>query len=115
MHKTRFTVDQLATIKNQVDPLLVPLPLWMEHVENNPRIRFESFLPTPPNTRVAEFVLTEKDWFFSVVASVKDLYREQKLIDRLWFITKLEPKKIMPKADIFDKGVRLPGSFRSNS
>ncbi len=115
MHESSFTPEQLATIKNQVDPLLVPLSLWMTHIENNTRIQFDRYLPTPPNIRVGEFVLTEKDWFGEVVKGLRDLYREEKLIDRLWFITKLEPKQVMPKADIFDRGSRQPGSFRSKS
>ncbi len=114
MRQPLFTSEQLAAIKKQVDPLLVPITLWSLHIENNSRIRFAEFMPTPENIQVADFIVTEKEWFFCVAKSLKDLHFEPKLIERIWFITKLEPKKIMPKIDIFEGGRRQSGSFRSN-
>lgn len=114
MPQPRFTSEQLATIREQMDPLLVPIILWTAHVENNSRVRFNDFLPTPENIQVNDFIVTEKEWFSSVVKSLHNLYFEYKLIERLWHVTKLEPKKIMAKIDIFEGGRRQPGSFRSN-
>lgn len=54
-------------------------------------------------------MLTEKDWFGEIVKSLRNLYKEENLIDRLWFITKLELKQVMPKADFFDKGKGVAG------
>lgn len=113
MFKPFFTSEQLATIKKQVDPLLVPIILWTAHIENNSHIRFNDFLPTPENIQVADFIVTEKEWFFDVVRSLKNLHSDPKRIEGLWFVTKLEPKKIMPKIDIFEGGRRQLGSFRS--
>lgn len=115
MAQTRLTAEQLAIVNTQEYPLLVPITLWKEHLDNNSRIRFNDFLPTPENIHVADFIVTEKEWFFDVVRSLKNLYFEYRLIEGNWFVTKLEPKKIMPKIDIFEGGRRQPGSFRSNS
>ncbi len=113
MHKPLFTSEQLAAIKKQVDPLLVPITLWTVHIENNLHIRFNDFLPTPENIQIADFIVTEKEWFSEIIKSLKNLYFEPKRIEGLWFATKLEPKKIMPKIDIFEGGRRQLGSFRS--
>ena len=113
MSKPLFTSEQLAAIKKQVDPLLVPIIFWTAHIENNLHIRFNYFLPTPANIQVADFIVTEKEWFSDIVKSLKNLYFEPKRIEGLWFVTKLEPKKIMPKIDIFEGGRRQLGSFRS--
>ena len=101
MSKPHFTPTQLEIIKRQVDPLLVPISFWTAHMENNYRIRFEDFLPTPTNIRLADFIITEKEWFFDVIRSVKNLYFEYNLIEGNWFGIKLEPKKKMLKIDIF--------------
>ena len=93
MPKPIFTPEQLEIIKNRVDPLLVPIALWTAHIENNSRIRFDNFLPTPGNIQVAEFIVTENEWFLDIVRSTKNLYFEFEMIERLWFIIMLEPKK----------------------
>lgn len=114
MPQPLFTPEQLATIKKQADPLLVPMILWTAHMENNSRIRFNDFLPTPENIQVTDFIVTEKEWFIDVVRSLRNVHFEHKLIEGLWFVTKLESKKTMPKIDIFEGGRRQVGSFRSN-
>ena len=93
MPKPIFTPVQLEIIKNRVDPFLVPMALWTVHIENNSRIRFNNFMPTPVNIQVAEFIVTENEWFLDIVRSMKNLYFEREMIERLWFIIKLEPKK----------------------
>lgn len=115
MTKPIFTPEQFAAFKKQPDSLLVPIVLWTAHMANNSRIRFDDFLPTPANIQIGDFIVTEKEWFCDVVRSLRNLYFEYKLIDGHWIVTKLEPKKTMPKIDIFEGGRRQPGSFRSNS
>ena len=92
MPKPIFTSEQLEMIKNRVDPLLVPIALWTVHIENNSRIRFDNFLPTPGNIQIAGFIVPENEWFLDIVRSMKNLYFEFEMIERLWFIIKLEPK-----------------------
>lgn len=115
MTKPIFTPEQFAVFKEQEDSLLVPIAFWTAHVTGNTRIRYDHFLPTPANIQIGDFIVTEKEWFFDVVRSLKTLYFEYKLIDGHWLVTKLEPKKTMPKIDIFEGGRRQPGSFGSNS
>ncbi len=109
-----FTDEQRSEIKKQDDALLVPSAMWAEHIEGNPRIRYEDFLPTPGNQMVNGYVVTEKEWFIDIVRSLKNLYFEHKRLNGMWFITKLELKKHMPKIDIFDAGRRAPGSHGSH-
>lgn len=115
MTKPIFTPEQFLSFKKQPDSLLVPIVLWTEHMAENSRIRYEKFLPTPANMQIGDFIVTEKECFFDVVRSLRNLYFEYKLIDGHWIVTKLEPKKTMPKIDIFEGGRRQPGSFGSNS
>ena len=71
MPKPVFAPEQLEIINNRVDSLLVPIALWTAYIENNSRIRFDNFLPTPDNIQVAEFIVTENEWFLDIVKSKK--------------------------------------------
>lgn len=106
----------LEDLKSKHDELVVPLHLWEEHIENNARISKEDF---PSNIKISEYVITEREWFCYIVNKLKYLHHEPTRLSKeqggVWLTTKLEPKKKMPKHDIFDSGQRQPGSFGSGS
>lgn len=97
------------------DPLLVPIELWNMHVEGNERIDKADF---PRKANFYSYVITEREWFTNIIQSLKYLYIENKRLTTneggVWLTCKLEPKKAMPKVDIFDASHRVKGSFRSN-
>lgn len=108
--------EYLEGLKSKHDELVVPLQLWVEHIENNARISKEDF---PQNLKISEYVITERDWFCYVINKTKYLHHEKERLSKeqggVWLTTKLEPKKKMPKHDIFDSGKRQQGSFGSGS
>jgi len=63
-------------------------------------------------------VITEREWFEGLISAFRHLYYKSQRLNHnqgsFWIAVNLEPKKKMPKHDIFDVGNRQSGSFRSN-
>jgi len=98
-------------LKKKHNELVVPLDNWNAYIRDNPRIK-----DVPAHMISGEYVITEREQFDALdkghfYYAPKRLPKEQ---GGFWFAEKLEPKKKMPKHDIFDVGLRQPGSFRSN-
>ncbi|UCV10279.1 hypothetical protein KI614_08615 [Dechloromonas denitrificans] len=97
------------------DPLLVPNIFWQEFIENNDKIDRSDF---PSHINFYSYVITDREWFTDVIHSLKYLYIENKRLPEnlggVWLTCKLEPKKTMPKIDIFNGAHRVKGNFRSN-
>ena len=110
----KMKLEELQAVKGN-DPLLVPIEFWNEHVEGNEKIDRSDF---PPHSIFYSYVITEREWFTDVIRSLKYLYVENKRLTAndggVWLTCKLEPKKSMPKMDIFDAAHRVKGSFRSS-
>lgn len=101
-------------LKKGNDELVVPLDKWNLYVHDN--------LPTEPDQMLdfvisGAHVITERGMYNGFIESLKSLYYENKRLTKqeggFWFAVKLEPKKKMPEHDIFNVGLRQPGSFRS--
>ena len=101
-------------LKNGNDELVVPLDKWNAFIHEN--------LPTEPEDMfefviAGKYVITEREMYNGLVERLKYLYYENKRLTKqeggFWFAVKLEPKKKMPGHDIFNVGLRQPGSFRS--
>lgn len=103
--------DSLKKIR---DELVVPLTIWNNHILDNKRIKPEQM---PKFMISGEYVLTEEDVFEELVDNLKYLFYAKRRLTKdeggFYLVVKLEPKKIMPKHDIFNVGLRQPGSFRS--
>ena len=104
----------LNVLKKKLDELVVPLDKWDLYIKDNPRIKPDQM---PEFAISGAYVITERDAFSSVVNDLGYLFYMPKRLSKeqggFWFAEKLEPKKKMPKHDIFDVGLRQPGSFRS--
>lgn len=109
----RFTSEQIAAIKKQENPLLVRIGLWTAHIDANPKVQFDDFLPTPANALLTGYVLTERGWFENVVKSLNYTYVKYKL-HGLWIVTRLGPQTTMP-ISLINPQRRQPGGFRSSS
>ncbi|MDO9051765.1 MAG: hypothetical protein Q8N02_04175 [Methylotenera sp.] len=101
-------------LKQGNDELVVPLDKWNAYIHDN--------LPTELEQRLefvisGAYVITERGMYNGFVESLKYLHYDNKRLTKqeggFWFAIVLEPKKIMPKHDIFDASKRQPGSFRS--
>lgn len=106
----------LSELKRKQDELVVPIEKWNEHIRDNGRVKPEDI---PPHIVADSYVITEREWFQAVVFKLGNLFFTPKRLSRaeggIWFADKLELKRKMPKHDIFDVGIRQPGSFRSKS
>ena len=102
-------------LMRETDALVVPRNKWKLYLEDNPRV---SAADMPKHMFAEDFVITERDYFRSVIDSLGYLYylpvRLTKSEGGFWFAKILEPKKTLPKRDIFDAGHRQDGSFGSN-
>jgi len=101
----------LEGLKKKHNEIVVPLASWNAYIRDNPRIKV-----APAHMISGAYVITEREQFDALdrgrfYYAPKRLPKEQ---GGFWFAEKLEPKKRMPKHDIFDVGLRQPGSFRSN-
>ena len=102
-------------LKNKNDELIVPLNGWITYIRENSSIKSED---VPSHMVSGTYVITEREWFGGVARNISSLYyHPERLLNNkhgaFWY-AKLEPKKKMPKHDIFDVGNRQSGSFRSN-
>lgn len=101
-------------LKKRNDEIVVPLESWSAYIYNNPKRTSED---TPEFVISGEYVITERELFDALVYKLGNLFYSPKRLTKeqggFWFAEKLEPKKKMPKHDIFDVGLRQPGSFRS--
>jgi hypothetical protein len=98
------------------DELIVPLDRWNTYIHDNLGVNPDC---VPDFSISGAFVITERSLFLNLVENLGWLFCEKKRLTKeqggFWFVVKLEPKKKMPKRDIFDVGNRQPGGFRSNS
>ncbi|RFC38986.1 MAG: hypothetical protein DID89_2727548042 [Candidatus Nitrotoga sp. CP45] len=96
------------------EPYLVSIPSWNLHIFENVRCNAN----LPPFIVAGTHVITESDEFRELIQKLGNLHlKSHRLltnIGAIWGAVKLEEKKPGPKGDIFDYGLRQPGSFRSN-
>jgi hypothetical protein len=102
-------------LKKKNDELIIPLNGWIAYIRDNSNIKPED---VPSHKVSGTYVITEREWFGEVARSIDSLYYHPvRLLHNkqgaFWY-SELEPKKKMPKHDIFDVGNRQSGSFRSN-
>ena len=112
----RSFFDNLKSDKNA---LVVPLDKWKAFIQDN----LVSNNYRDPDFRIAgDYVITELNAFASFVGNIRGLFygRTEGYVTKDYgafrFAGKLELKKVMPPApnhDIFNVGLRQPGSFRS--
>ncbi len=106
----------LNKLKNERNELVLPVSIWEAHIRDNPRIKVDE---TPIHIICGDYVITEREYFDGTVSELKHLFYSPKRLSKaeggFWFVEKLEQKKKMPKHDIFNVGLRQPGSFRSNN
>ena len=106
----------LSELKRKQDELVVPMENWNEHIRDNKRVKPEDI---PPHIVAGSYIITQREWFQEVVRNLNNLFFSPKRLTSeeggFWFTDKLEPKKKMSKHDVFDVGIRQPGSFRSKS
>jgi hypothetical protein len=104
--------------------LVVPIALWETYIKEYAPVKkyFNAYeLENPPYltlTDCVDYVIVDKDWFNHLMNTrLKHLHHEFSRLTKdqgdVYFLVKLEPKKIMPYRDIWLSG-RQPGSFRSN-
>ena len=118
MIKSKFDTDAanfLSELRERHDELVMPIELWRAHIENNPLIKRDDI---PLHKFSGEWVITEREWFGAVISGLSHLYYHSKRLTKeqggFWIVEILEPKKEMPKHDLFEVGQRQPGSFGSN-
>lgn len=96
------------------EPYLVPATNWKQHIFENVRCNAN----LPPFIEAGTHIITVSDEFRELINKLGNLQlRSQRLltnIGAIWGAVQLEEKKPHPKGDIFDYGLRQPGSFRSN-
>lgn len=105
----------LEELKLESDALIVPREKWTLYVQDNPKI-----LPVdmPKHMFSGDFVITERTYFNDLIRGLGSLFHSPVRLHKgdggFWFSKTLEPKKNLPKKDIFDVGHRQGGSFGSN-
>ena len=101
-------------LKNGNDELVVPIDKWNAFIHENLRTEPEDMLEF---VIAGKYAITEREMYNGLVERLKYLYHENKRLTKqeggFWFAVKLEPKKKIPGHDIFNVGLRQPGSFRS--
>ena len=101
-------------LKKGNDELVVPLDKWNAYINDNLPTELDQMLDFMIS---GAYVVTERGMYNGFVEGLKYLYYDNKRLTKqeggFWFAVKLEPKKKMPGHDIFNVGLRQPGSFRS--
>ncbi|MGZ8907347.1 MAG: hypothetical protein ACXW1U_16695 [Methylobacter sp.] len=121
---TKEEREYLDELKRDGYELIVPIALWNGYLKEYAPVEkyFNAYERDHPPYRMLtdyiDYVIVDRSWFYHLMETrLRSLYYKVIRLTRdqggVYFLDKLEPKKRMPKYDIFNAGIRVPGSFRS--